>query len=258
MDRRELIEEFKKSVLIKVEMRDDLPQEVSDIIERNFDNMLEIYKNNNCDYCSVQEYIDGTKNAVKSRLHSIGEERKNEQLNGTNYVVNSIQRELEEEGKENSQKHKNEISEIDINDDKSLGHIVDTVSEALREVQSKQNYNLSNRGYDDRRIEQINEDVRKHIYNFEMRDAEEIEACLKNDKQELIELITEEYEEYIVEAEKSDREGKDEEENFKSRLNADISLEDQNEYVKKFLDREETEKETEKDEGKTLPGDLII
>ena len=154
MEKLEMAEELKRSVLTKVQNREGIPENVMNLIENSVDKILDIYQNSGCDNRYIEEYIYGNKNQIESIIEGIGEDRKSQEIEEIDYIIRGIQREIEEKEEENKQQHKQDIEEIEIDDNRYANRIIDNVTDCLKDIQSQQNRILSSMGYTYERIEQ--------------------------------------------------------------------------------------------------------
>lgn len=263
MERVEMIEELKRKIFRKIENREAIPEEIKAIIEKSFANLEELYQKIGCNNETIKEYIEETKEEVEAAINSNGENRKNIQFEEFQVILNRMQRKVEEQESIDNNMSRQEIEEVDFRDNEHSNRIIDIVNDALRDIQNRQNYILDSRGYSYERIEQINEYVNSYIGNVGIQQEENIKYYMKEDKQELISQIMQEYEDYI-QYEKSEEEKKEqpnnEKEEFREGLNAGISLEEQHEFIEKRMNEEQMEQneQNKENETKDLPGDLLL
>lgn len=241
MEKQEMFEELKGNVLRKVNNREAIPEEIKGIVERSFEELLELYRYSGCDNESIKQYIEATKYEVNSEINKIGENRKNIQFQEFQYIMNRMQNEVEDNQERNEERDKQAIMEVDFEDRKSTLRIVETLEMALRDVQNRQNNILEARGFSDNQIDKINDEVRNYIYKFSMRQQENVQYQLDDDRKELTFEIIEEYEAYIQWEISEEKKNESEKESFREELDAGISLEEQREFAQKTQEEQSDE-----------------
>lgn len=248
MNKEELMEEFKGNVLRKVQYRDAIPEEVNEIVNRSIKNILELYERYGCSNPTIEEYVDGTVREVNEVMSRSSDDRKNNQFVQIQSILSRMQREIENKEEVNPNKNKEEILDVDFDDNSITIRIMTTIEDALQDIKNTQNRILESRGYSYERIDQINEGVHMYIGSI-IRNDEKIKQYLELDKNELVAQITNEYEQYLEAQEKEEQieeKQKDENESFRDELDAGISLEEQQQFVESFKEKEENEKQEER------------
>lgn len=250
MNKEELIEEFKKNVLSKIQYRDAIPEKVNEIVNNSIQNILEVYERYSCSNLSIEEYIDGTLKKMNAVMETTSDDRRNSQFKQFQYILSRMQKEVENKEEVNPNRDKEEILDVDFDDNSITIRIMITIEEELQDIRNTQNRILESRGYSYERINQINEEVNKYIYSV-MANDKKVKEYLELDKDELIDKIIDEYKKYL-EAEKeigeqkeeqTEEKTKDENEDFRDKLDAGISLEEQQQFVESFKEKEENEKQ---------------
>lgn len=275
MREMERLEELKRKMLAKTFYREGIPEEVTEVIKEAFDGILNRYKELHCNNLSIQEYIQGNLEYAKSCvIKNLGEKRKESQAEQVQSIIHGMERELEdldeslEDEKRSQERHKEEISQIEPEDEKVKERIIEIVEDALRNVQSKQNRILDARGFSIDRIEQIGQYAQEFIGYFVSRNEKRVYEILETDNNSLKEQLLSEYEEYLLQNKKEEEEKetepdkKSKREEFVEGLDGGITLEEQRDFSMEQKRKMEKELEQKKEEqGKqveALPSDVII
>lgn len=271
MNKEELMEEFKGNVLRKIQYRESIPEEVNEIVNRSIKNILDLYERYGCSNSTIEEYVDGSIKEVNAIIIRTSDDRKNSQFEQFQGILSRMKREIENKEEINPNKNKEEILDVDFDDNSITIRIMGTIEDVLQDIRNTQSRILESRGYSYERIDQINESVYMYI-NSIMRNDEKIREYLELDKNELVDQITNEYEEYLEVEEKIDKQEeqkeeqkreeledkqKDKNESFRDELDAGISLEEQQQFVESFKEEEEKEKQENELLMQELPGDVL-
>lgn len=274
----ERLEELKREMLAKTFYREDIPEEVTEVIQEAFDGILDRYKKLHCNNLNIQEYIEGKLAEVESDItKKLGEKRKNSQMEQVQFIIHGMERELEdldeslEDEKRSQERHKEEIRQIEPEDEKVKERIIEIVEDALTNVQSAQNRILDANGFSMDRIEQIRQNVREFIQEFvsiNRGDKGKIYEILRNDNTALSEQLLSIYKNYLLQdrsTEEKNEIGQDKKskrEEFVEGLDGGITLEEQRAFSleqKRKMEKELEQKQEEQGEQvEGLPTDLII
>lgn len=264
MVREEMLEDFKRKINVKVMNNEIASQDVNKVIEECFSKLEEIFQEYGCSSESILEYIQGSRTDMRVTTDKVFENRNGEFLASFNNKINKILEEVMANHKIDKKYDKNllENLDMDINDAKDTNKIVERLQENLYEIRSHTGRVLSNRGYSESRIEEIMYRVNSLIKNVESRQGEEIFSILNKDGKDTVEEILEEYEKVereIPDVEDMEKEPADEDKNdFRRSLDGGLSLEEQSENAKRFIDElEETKGKQEKSNEFELRGDVI-
>lgn len=273
MQEMERIEDLKMRMRRKVNNKEAMPEEVIQTIQEGFKELLNIYKDLQCDNSSIQQYIEGNLRQLKADVtKNLGEKRRASQLDQVQDICGMIERELEnpdiQKGTGKEEMHKQEIMQIESGEQHISTRIMTELEDSLRNVQSVQNRILNSHGYSMEKMEQVNQNVRGFIRYFVSRNEGKIYSILNKDNNALKEQLLTEYEEYLAqnkqdkarsEEEKikneEDREENDTEEKagetskraeFIGELDGNISLEEQRKFSQNYMDEVESKSDNEK------------
>lgn len=258
MQEMERVEELKRTMMRKVNNREEMPEEVIRIIQDAFKELLNTYRNLHCDNLAIQQYIEGSLGQVKADVtRNLGDKRKESYFSQVQYICGRIERELEEVDRQidkskQDEVHKQEILQIESGEQHMATRIVVMLEDSLRGVQSKQNHILSSNGDSIEKIEQVQQNAREFIRYFVSRNEGKIYVILKKDNDSLKEQLLREYEEYQLQV-KQDYERKEKGETkdskrkkFVNKLDGDISLEAQRDFLEKYTAESKSKEEMDK------------
>lgn len=253
----EEISELKRNMLRVIINREEMPEEVIEVIENAFVEMKNMYEELKCDYPSTRQYIEGKKEEVIYYVNKyIENTRKDDQINEIQYILEKMKRDLEEP-KQDEDKIREEnmyregfLSVQGKNENYTKG-IMDILKDELRNIQSRQNYILDANGKDYYEIEQIDEEISYFIRTFENQNDQKIFDALQNDDKQLQQTLLSQYEDYLEQNKKTDKQ------KFKEGLASNISLEEQNEFAKEIAKKQENREQDENTKYLTLEEDVI-
>lgn len=231
-----------KILMLKTMQNRQLPKDVIIQIEKIEQKVNNIYNYHNANNSTISEYINANFNVLKNTIEKLNSNRKDQQLTELAYLLNGIERKLEEDSKETkenqsleekeqeeqeekryNEQNKESISQINMNSRKMASIIIQQLQDCIKDVKNLGNRSLSTRGINPSTLEEINYDIRKLIYNLDSRESEQLLNTLEKDDTEALNKLITCYEEYelLDEKEKTKRE------KFAEELNAGISLEEQ-------------------------------
>lgn len=252
MERNQVMEEFRIECLTKVQNRDDIPQEVINILKKEFNDIFAVYnrylKQNVSE--SMLEYMQGKFNELKSEIRNIGDFRKSDEIEQTNAIIRYMQEERIEDRRIN-------VDEIKLKNTQNTEQIVECTIDSLRNIRNQHNRILESYGYSVLQIEKINEIINQKIYDVSSKKSNDIYNILQNDEQELRDEIIIEYSKF-ENKQKIEQNKRDE---FKNEFYVGKSLKEQQEYVQNILDKGDTKRREEsesREESFDLPGDILI
>ena len=264
------IEELKHQLLMAIQLREEIPQDVRMMIEGIFRKIEEIYVENHCYSGSISEALNIELSGVEKFLNNnITNSRRNEQFQEMQFILGQIERTIDEEqsleGKisgeelegirqENNNRHSERFNEFGKNTIiGTVNNILGHVEEILGDINLRQRRSLSAREVNDDRIEEISYEVRGAIRNFLNQEDQMIAFFVEDDKQ-FRGTILEKYREYIQAAKESrekaasamPEEGISPQQVFRDSLNAGITLVEQAANAETFKTREAADDELAK------------
>ena len=260
----EEFEELKRKLMNKVQNK-EMPEEVTQIINDVYEKIMQIIQMNGVSNATVKKVISDSNKLLNQKVNNnIANERKNSQLEQLNYILIGIKTDLEktektqlndeqeeEENNRVNQRHISSFEGMDMNSTKDVSKIVDSLDESVREVRSAIRQVIRSRGVPEDKIEEVYHEFSRVIHNVQSKVPEELMRVLKEQDESTICEIIETYEEY--EAFKAQKRNKTKHEQFADKYDAGISLEEQNENAKRFIENVIT---SEPDE-KSLPNDIL-
>lgn len=252
MREEEKWEELKREIKREIEHRKAIPEEIEDEVNSYFDQIIEIYKNNHCDYETIEKYSEGSKKHFQGRLRTIEKERKSEQLRNTNQAISGIQRNTQEN--EGQLKQKQQFFNMETKESAQVTKIWDNINDEIKNIRARQRSILSARGYSDDRITQIDQKVAETQYLFRQKKETYFLALLEKDSETLTNQIIKAYEETIEQITTNEKDKS--KQNFKEQIASNISLEEQKAYTENILKRG-NEQEIKRDPAKTLPSNVL-
>ena len=260
MNKFERLEELKKNMRNHLISTDAIPQEVIGIVKKTLEGLLEQYEQCQCNYPAIVEYTNGKFEELKKEItDKVGTSVREEQLAYLEYLSRKIERSIEtlsdEQRKVEQEKMREEIA-TERKEDKIVGEeISQRITDALKNVQIRQNGILGARQYSSDRIEQIYQIVQNYIRNSESENAESIYAILQQNQKQLIEKWLDDYENYVQKEQQEEKKKPREQWDLKDR--EEFSLENQRKFIEKKI-AEET-KESQESKGKSeLRSDIIL
>lgn len=257
----EKIRELQRNVMREIQGKGAMPKEINNLLEIGFDGILQIYKNYSCDSETIEKYINGKKEEVRSILNNFGENRKAEQMQFVNIFFSRLLKQIEEgQIKENKTRNMGDISKMKFQNKGITNRIFAQIESSFQNIRAAQRKLLSSRGYSQEQIQSIDVDVQAFIKSFRKND-ERIKRDFELDEKEFQQLIKEKYEEYMQYEEKEEKKlaetekSKNKKDGFKKGLDAKIPLKTQRDNAQKFV-REQKSKENEQIEN-VLRDDVI-
>ena len=263
-------EELKHQLLMAIQLREEIPQDVRMMIEGIFRKIEEIYVENHCDSTSILEAIDVELNGVKSFLETrITDDRRNNQFEEMQFILGQIERTIDEEQslegrisgeelegirQENNNRHSERFNEFGKNTIiGTVNNILGHVEEILGDINLRQRRSLSAREVNDDRIEEISYEVRGAIRRF-MENGDQMIAAFEDDDNKFRDIILRKYMEYTQAAKESrekaasamPEEGISPQQVFRDSLNAGITLVEQAANAETFKTREAADDELAK------------
>lgn len=240
------------------------------IVDRAFDGLKEQYSYLHCDVSSLKEYIEENKALLKIELTKTEEERKGKKLQNVQVLFRKMKRKIEEtEAKRKNQEklgikveetkqertkegEKQEIAKMDLEDKRTAIRITGQLQESLKNILAMQARTLDRNGYTAERIDQITDKARKYVTDVINRNEKNIEYSLQKDSNQFKQELSQRIENCLV------QEGRNTpREEFASRLDGNISLEEQNQFAKDMAKKQE-EKEESNEKKRELPSDVLI
>ena len=260
MDKFERLEELKRKVMVRLSYEEEIPKEIKKVIVNAFEGILNKYEQLQCRSSSIEQYTESNLKYAENDIYRyLNDERKSNQIGYFQTFFTRLQMELEDESiKQDQTKHKEEINNMEPDDQRTTMKIMDTLEFTLRDIMASQNRILDSRDYNADKINEIQQEANKYINScINSRDSE-IYELLKKDNNELKSWILEQYEEYLQQ-EKSNSE-KDESqksarEEFTESLDANIDLKEQNDFATKIVEKSKEEQENK--DIKRLPDNVI-
>lgn len=252
----EYFEEFKRNIMnIFNNGKEDTAEEILRTVQSMLRDVEQIYNDMGCNNSTIQEYIDSQVKELKVQLNNILNNKvQNEQIEQVQTILSRMEKDIENE-EENQGRNKEEIFEINSDNNRMTQEIMQSINDVIRDIQSRQNRILDANGFSYQRIEDIEQEVLWMVKRSEDGKQDEIYDILKNDDKKLQEIILQKYDEYIndLKIQEKRQEHKD---SFKDEIKVDISLEQQNSDAIEFL-KQENNKDKE-DHSMDLPGDIIL
>ena len=251
----ENFEELKRSILVNLNNREEMPIDIIKIVGKSLETLNEIYDDMKCNNSTIKTYLEGKFNEINEELKSIGEERRNEHQEQVIYLLNKIKIGIEELGediqqKSQEEKDKEEFFYVKSKNIETTEKIVDIIKQGIISVQSTQKRILDYNGFSGDRIEQIEQSVLKFVLHMQSRSSDEISEILEKDDKKLQNELVQQYEDYLEYSKK------DEKSKYRQSLDANISLEEQKEYALKMQESEQKDL-NEGDISLDLPGNVI-
>ena len=263
-------EELKHQLLMAIQLREEIPQDVRMMIEGIFRKIEEIYVENHCYSGSISEALNIELSGVEKFLNNnITNSRRNEQFQEMQFILGQIERTIDEEqsleGKisgeelegirqENNNRHSERFNEFGKNTIiGTVNNILGHVEEILGDINLRQRRSLSAREVNDDRIEEISYEVRGAIRRF-MENGDQMIAAFEDDDNKFRDIILRKYMEYTQAAKESrekaasamPEEGISPQQVFRDSLNAGITLVEQAANAETFKTREAADDELAK------------
>ena len=248
----EEFEELRGNIIRKIEYKEEIPVEIVNMIRNILQEVSKIYDKYHCNNSEIQRYLEGKYDEIRMYLKkNISKERKEEKLEKTMFILNTIKKEIEEnEQGANEKKHKEELSTIESDNRVSTAKVIDIVTDSILNIQSRQNKILDARGFSDNRIEEVSQEVRGFIRYFQNRNKEKIYELFAQDDNSIQNELVQLYEDYVTTRKKDKRE------EFRESLDANISLEEQHKFAMEKVEEANNKQQEEKSE-QALPVDYI-
>ena len=242
-------EELKKQMLDRVMKEDEVPENVYIIIDNYFQEIESMYERFAGNTTRIPQYIEGKVEELKFYINKEGNIKRDFQVKDMQYIVNKIERDINEEQKEQDEirikrqeeKNKDNIKSITINANKLIGKCVQHLEDTVRNIRMASMRMLNDNNFDQRKIEEIDNEIRLYIKDKKSNTENKIYETLQENDKALVDDLIEMYEQYIQEKKiKNDNKVKTDRELFTEPLKSGISLEEQAEFVEeKMKDKEE-------------------
>ena len=251
--REELFEELKRDMVKTVQYREGMPNDIRRIVKQTFSNLEVIFNELECNNSTIQTFKDAELNEVEIKLNRIGERRINSQLDELRNVLYQVQKDIEEydgdELKSKVAKHMDYLSQIGKNDSKSINDILDKLQDSLIAIKNRQCVNLENRGFSQRQIECVTDQLKSLTIKVQGK-YEEIAAIFAEDAKSMQKKLQEQYNLFLVQINRNEKDS------FRESLQSGISLEEQRKNAEEFANKQK-EKDEQPTIGKSLPGNVI-
>lgn len=257
MDKFQILEEFKRKIMSRITYTKETPQGIENMIENAFIGLLNEYKNLQCDTASIEEYIIGNIEFTRNEIaRNLGSARKENELVYIQTFLSRLQWELTDENlKKSDEVHREEIRQMEPASHEMAIKIMNTLDNTLKNVQLAQARRLSANGYSQDRIDSIQEQVKYYISKFINRNGKVVEEMLSKDADDLKAYLLETYEQYVEQQRLLGNEEvsqKSQRQEFLEGLDANIGLQEQNDFAKKIVSENENERNKE-----PLPDNII-
>ncbi len=244
-----LFEELKRSMLKTVEYRDGMPKEIENMVKKVFVELGTIFDEYNCNSSTIEMFCEGEFGEIKSVLNKTGQRRIESQEDQLNEILSVVRRDLEsgysnDELKSRINRHREGIEEIGRNDSRTIDIVLGEIDQALGNIRRRQTMILGNRGFSERRIDEINEEMINLARRVQRQDTQ-MEEIFARDVKTLHRKLQEKYDLFLADA------TKDKKAEFRKSLYGGISLEEQSENAKQFID------DVNENKKKTKARDLI-
>lgn len=247
----EAYEGLRRNMMYVIENRGNMPADIMNLAIEMCERLEEQYDQVGCNNSSIRDYIQGNLNELMAKLQQIGSTmRKENQYDEVQAFLQKVEKDFEEKVDDEEQKSKDNNNKDIIGEICSNGQnnrmtpiITDEIQSTLKDIQSRQNKILATRGYSDRQIEAINDEVLYFIRNSKLKNEEQIYEALQGDDQELRKQLISVYDQYMDERQNGE---KTNQEMFRESLDAGISLEEQSDNAKAFIENEDNRTEEEK------------
>ena len=205
----ESFKQLKRNMMWAFENRKDIPQDVTGQIQNMFNSLEEKYREKGCYSDSIEQYMQQNIEELVDRLErGIGDKRKDKQYEDIQAFLLEVERDAEQKLEGEEKKIKNaerqrKISEIGNNTPNNIGitlNSMDQIIDSLKDVQSKQNKILTDRGlYGNSKIEEMNDEMQNFIMQLRSTNEEEIHQAFIGDNAELRKELLQAYEQYSAE-----------------------------------------------------------
>ncbi len=232
--KEELFEELRREMINTISYREGIPDDIQRIVKNVFEQLTTIFDEYRCNNSTIEMFCDSEFSQIKSTLNNAGMKRIDSQLEQLTDVLNSVQRDLEQgysndELRARGDIHMDELAQIGKNNSRTIDIVLDGLDEALRNIRLRQTRILEDRGFSERQIDEINEEITDLARRVHRRD-EEMEDIFDIDADNLQDKLKQKYNLFLSEATKS------KEDSFRESLYAGISLEEQSENAKQFIE----------------------
>lgn len=175
-------EELKRKLMNKVNNK-EMPKEVIQIINDIYKKMMQITQRTSISNRSVEEVIFENNRILNRKVNNnIANARKESQLEELNYILNGMQRNLEEiedsqlndeqreeENNKSRQRNISTFEEMDMNSSKDVAGIVNLLDENVREVRSVIRRVLSSRGVSEDKLDQVGNEFSRVIHDIQSK-----------------------------------------------------------------------------------------
>lgn len=220
---------------------------------------------------TMNEYIETQFEAIKSQLKQIKENKDTMDFEMINNVVSNIGMKVEEvsqnakafdEEPESDrsfiERGKQHITTLNMREEsmKTTRNVVGILDDVIEDIRNRGNRREL---LDPNKIEELNYSISqlKNYINSQM--PQELVNSLDKDNQKLLQQVSEKFEQYFyMEKNNQQKEEDSQKDTFKKQLDAGISLEQQSENAKIFMDKQDEQKEESKENRpKALPDNVI-
>ncbi len=247
---------IRNEIFNEVDSMSIVPEEVKSIIYKAFQQMNENYHNYDLDNSEIIKYIDGNYNET---IANITRGKESDRRGVYWKKIDNLFDYLEEKILNGEEIQRLEVERFEINDDQRdriVSVVVDNLNDKLKDVQYKQNKLMEIRGYSDKEIENVNNEIISFIRNFIKENEIGINSEYKGREKQLTSIVIDKVLERINELNSTE---KTPEEMFKQGLSADLSLEEQRENAQRFTENQNKANKDERDSltPRSLPTDLI-
>lgn len=256
MNKQEIIEEFRATVLREIEQDYTTEEEIVNVVVEKFNTLRDIFAQNGVNPQIIDEYMDGNLSMIKAQIRGLYDTRKADILDQVDFIIKKIHTQMEEtpeqqepeEKRRMEQRNIDEMSLIETDNNAYARRIAGELADSIADIRSHANRVLDSRGIDMQTMENLLEDIRLYINRAEESSGEEIDGMLDEDRNKTITRLTSQYEAALEEIKQIEnkKEEQSEEKAFRNSLDAGISLEEQNKFAVQWAEVDSAEKEEEK------------
>ncbi len=233
-----------------------LPEEVKSIIYKAFQKIDAYYQESGLNSSEISKYIYGN---YEETIADINKGKEIDRRGLYWKQIDNLFDYLEEKILYEEEIQTSDVEYFEVTDDKRnsiVNGIVEFLNDKLKDVQYMQNKLMGRRGFDDKKIEDVNNEIMAFIRNFIKDNEANINIAYEKREEQLTSEVIDKVLEKINELNFTE---KTQEEGFREGLSIDLPLEKQRENAQRFTEAQKGSNRDEKD-GLTpdsLPTDLI-
>lgn len=244
MKKQEILDEFKKHVIYTIQQDETTIEQVVQYIKERMTELSNLFESNGVNFLTISDYMEEELKFLIMKVTAICQDRTDMTTEQISFIVEKIQRKIDEEqsiqGSDENQE-KSEFDTIETEDASFSRMITSKLEEFIMDIKTKAAAIMDSYGVDYSKIEEVISDTNSYMNKTLLDSEEELYDILSDNKKRIIEMLNSEYEQALESF------NKNQEKEFRDNLDAGISLDEQHEFVENiYSNNKDNEQKSEK------------